>query len=81
MPPKKGKKGKKAKEGDDDTKTEQKRIIDEIYKVPSIEEYPVKYVPLSSANFLFAFQSRVSSKTGRNRKYRVLRARAASARN
>ena len=44
MPPKKGKgKGKKAKnEGDADTKAEQKRIIDEIYNVPTIEEYPMK---------------------------------------
>jgi len=43
MPPKKGKgKGKKAKDGDDDTANDKKRIIDEIYNVPNIEEYPLK---------------------------------------
>ena len=39
----KGKKGKKAKkEGDDDTKAEKQRIIEEIYKAPTIEVYPTK---------------------------------------
>ena len=44
MPPKKGKgKGKKkGKEGDDDTKVEKKRIIDEIHKAEDIEKYPMK---------------------------------------
>lgn len=35
-------KGKKAGEGDNDTKAEQKRIIDEIHKVDTIEDYPMK---------------------------------------
>ena len=45
MPPKKGKgkKGaKKGKEGDDDTKAEKKRIIDEIHNSKDIQEYPMK---------------------------------------
>lgn len=47
MPPKKGK-GKKAPAkgkgdgADGDIKAEQSRIIDEIYKVPDISDYPMK---------------------------------------
>jgi len=39
---KKGGKAKKAKEGDNDAKAEQKRIIDEIHTAKTIEDYPMK---------------------------------------
>lgn len=43
MPPKKGKKGGKAKnEGDDETKVEQKRIVREIYKMKDPAEFETK---------------------------------------
>ena len=42
MPPKKGKGKKAKKEGDEDTKAEKQRIIDEIYNAPDIEAYPMK---------------------------------------
>ena len=45
MPPKKGKKGgaKKGKgDGDADTVAEKKRIIEEIYAAPTIEDYPME---------------------------------------
>jgi len=43
MPPKNGKaKAKVNGDADNVTKTEQKRIIDEIYKAPDISDYPMK---------------------------------------
>jgi hypothetical protein len=45
MPPKKAaKKGNKADKGDDDIAEEKKRLIDEIYAISDIEDYPLKYV-------------------------------------
>jgi len=64
MPPKKGKGNGKAKksEGDNDTKAEQKRIIDEIYNAPDIGDYPMnlemaqKLVETENIEFLVLVQ-------------------------